>query len=148
MRRYNREISTHALTWRATEGDRLTITHLGISTHALTWRATGEVVQPVPGIGDFYPRPHMEGDRQQSTRSTATSRFLPTPSHGGRHDDNASGLTCYRISTHALTWRATGADQMIIDKYRFLPTPSHGGRPGPAAAGADAQQRNTKSVRG
>ena len=34
-------ISTHALTWRATEADGFACAIVGISTHALTWRATG-----------------------------------------------------------------------------------------------------------
>ena len=33
---------------------------------------------------DFYPRPHMEGDIQTSTRDIIDGQFLPTPSHGGR----------------------------------------------------------------
>ena len=60
---------------------------IGISTHALTWRATVMVLTtvldfsflPTPSHGgrhtltlyflrcsDFYPRPHMEGDKQTS----------------------------------------------------------------------------------
>ena len=81
----HRRISTHALTWRATLlREILRGSPLGISTHALTWRATQQsysvtkVIQflPTPSHGgrphqlggnkrkqNFYPRPHMEGDR-------------------------------------------------------------------------------------
>ena len=56
-------ISTHALTWRATLIlARPDLLGQGISTHALTWRATR--LGSIRGCfhGDFYPRPHMEGD--------------------------------------------------------------------------------------
>ena len=55
-----------------------------ISTHALTWRATAHNPVFCPQFGDFYPRPHMEGDSE----GIDFSPFLT-------------------ISTHALTWRAT-----------------------------------------
>ena len=55
---------------------------------------------------NFYPRPHMEGDIQSSTRDIIDGQFLPTPSHGGR------------------PVLETASDFQIA----FLPTPSHGGR--------------------
>ena len=55
-------ISTHALTWRATEADGFACAIVGISTHALTWRATGSSYLTIDSLVDFYPRPHMEGD--------------------------------------------------------------------------------------
>ena len=33
-----------------------------ISTHALTWRATSYGVHKIGKAANFYPRPHMEGD--------------------------------------------------------------------------------------
>ena len=57
---------------------------LPISTHALTWRATAPARFQLCSSSNFYPRPHMEGDR------------LDTRSYFSR-----------KISTHALTWRAT-----------------------------------------
>ena len=33
---------------------------------------------------NFYPRPHMEGDRMRVMIGGVLSKFLPTPSHGGR----------------------------------------------------------------
>ena len=59
-----------------------------ISTHALTWRATCHRLRPDKDAGDFYPRPHMEGDSKHaevqacisaaylkcSTRKAAASR--------------------------------------------------------------------------
>ena len=57
------QISTHALTWRATLiGGNLDVLCRKISTHALTWRATSG----------------------RWRWSYLRSRFLPTPSHGGR----------------------------------------------------------------
>ena len=83
-------ISIHALTWRATgsvgsvnvivrflstpsHGGRPFHQHFNssshtISIHALTWRATGGVLPGCKGFFDFYPRPHMEGDRTVLTR--------------------------------------------------------------------------------
>ena len=55
-------ISTHALTWRATDCKPQRFLKLGISTHALTWRATGSSYLTIDSLVDFYPRPHMEGD--------------------------------------------------------------------------------------
>ena len=79
-----RHISTHALTWRATQRDSRALPFLFISTHALTWRATYTIDSPLLRARDFYPRPHMEGDFS-----------MPRPAPGTI------------ISTHALTWRAT-----------------------------------------
>ena len=78
---------------------------------------------------NFYPRPHMEGDAKLQSSTVINPKFLPTPSHGGRlalhkvrplllhfyprphmEGDPASSdkiLYLRRISTHALTWRAT-----------------------------------------
>ena len=48
------------------EGDMCTIGDMGgwqvISTHALTWRATESSLSSWFAIAYFYPRPHMEGD--------------------------------------------------------------------------------------
>ena len=100
-----------------------------------------EVNQP-----DFYPRPHMEGDCLSQSITSHGKQFLPTPSHGGRQiaravervpndfyprphmeGDRAPNLQChsrYRISTHALTWRATGGQNNDSDKPRdFYPRP-------------------------
>ena len=78
----------------------------------------------------FYPRPHMEGDLSKTGLLSISWTFLPTPSHGGRPSTLAGmqrrildfyprphmegdlcALVCSfvrKISTHALTWRATG----------------------------------------
>ena len=58
-----------------------------ISTHALTWRATSQSVSRALSFWNFYPRPHMEGDCSTSRAGIWRRRFLPTPSHGGRHQD-------------------------------------------------------------
>ena len=79
----------------------------GISTHALTWRAT----QCWQSFGwsppNFYPRPHMEGDLQQIDRLVD---LLQISTHALTW--RATGTTIektadFDISTHALTWRAT-----------------------------------------
>ena len=56
------KISTHALTWRATECKAVGKEAARISTHALTWRATRHTTPFFAPSSDFYPRPHMEGD--------------------------------------------------------------------------------------
>ena len=98
----------------------------------------------------FYPRPHMEGDLL-GDKIDRQGGFLPTPSHGGRPPSFRRHQSHIRISTHALTWRATTAaintwkEKMIsthaltwratcsrltglLTCFKFLPTPSHGGR--------------------
>ena len=54
-------LSTHALTWRATDKFKPALFRRRISTHALTWRAT-----------------------VQARLHASVTQFLPTPSHGGR----------------------------------------------------------------
>ena len=48
------------------EGDEVVAVELDhgttISTHALTWRATEKTQILSLALIDFYPRPHMEGD--------------------------------------------------------------------------------------
>ena len=72
-----------------------------ISTHALTWRATApghalqapdDIFLPTPSHGgrrptsarcrphhDFYPRPHMEGDKMEVVLASAGVHFYPRP---------------------------------------------------------------------
>ena len=126
---YQREISTHALSWRATFANQL-------------------------GASDglyFYPRPLMEGDLYLLT-NRAQPHAISTHALSWRATRAPS--TMYReriISTHALSWRATRRTEsrcfggqnfyprplMEGDmsgktrssrKSEFLPTPSHGGR--------------------
>ena len=78
-----------------------------ISTHALTWRATPGTESNWNINQNFYPRPHMEGDIPPPARGGKNQQFLPTPSHGGRPDAWRDHEPEPRISTHALTWRAT-----------------------------------------
>ena len=56
-------ISTHALTWRATSVcDRVHVLYLlFLPTPSHGGRPTA-ISRPQPGAGNFYPRPHMEGD--------------------------------------------------------------------------------------
>ena len=122
------KISTHALTWRATHHRAGIYAISVISTHALTWRATCRVGDTLYYIGDFYPRPHMEGDMRKMPQQDAPGNFYPRPHMEGDHlahsfpalpdnfyprphmegDQKAAFSRCpCRISTHALTWRAT-----------------------------------------
>ena len=94
------DISTHALTWRATKPRSLRIffqAFLPTPSHG------GRHLRQAPGsiARYFYPRPHMEGD--------AFSLHLCIIS---------------AISTHALTWRATYfVDLFLSGKADFYPRP-------------------------
>ena len=94
----------------------------------------GRLCRSVPRtspVGNFYPRPHMEGDIPISMTVGRSKRFLPTPSHGGRLYLRVPDVEGIGISTHALTWRATARVPRRFSRCRsFLPTPSHGGRQG------------------
>ena len=145
-----KDISTHALTWRATT---LIFDDRGvdrISTHALTWRATCADGAKTKGANNFYPRPHMEGDLSNSLICTVRRYFYPRPHMEGDGQRGAYPQrggdfyprphmegdiinlysSCFTvISTHALTWRATASSAKIVScSTTFLPTPSHGGR--------------------
>ena len=57
--------------------------------------------------GDFYPRPHMEGDGCRALLLLSGGDFYPRP-----HMEGDCSMVIYKkqavtISTHALTWRAT-----------------------------------------
>ena len=69
---------------------------------------------------DFYPRPHMEGDIVSSYCTRWMGDFYPRPHMEG--DGRCILLTCFcRISTHALTWRATHPFQRL-DTIRQIST--------------------------
>ena len=55
---------------------------------------------------DFYPRPHMEGDVAPPPVGLTASYFYPRPHMEGDKNKWYSSPQI-RISTHALTWRAT-----------------------------------------
>ena len=140
------------------EGDMIwsgTTLILNISTHALTWRATLSLCCPCSCRCYFYPRPHMEGDSLLMEDKVCSRNFYPRPHMEGDiyTDCNQGGIS---ISTHALTWRATRHTSFSVMQAlpisthaltwratsgvcrqgcwdQFLPTPSHGGRlPTPA----------------
>ena len=79
---------------------------LGISTHALTWRATVDAPHPPFKQLHFYPRPHMEGDHRRGWATVDLRHFYPRP-HMEGDDHHQEENRENRISTHALTWRAT-----------------------------------------
>ncbi len=99
-----------------------------ISTHALTWRATVFVITNTIFPQDFYPRPHMEGDKNPGRSVPPGSDFYPRPHMEGDALKTYIEGTDF-ISTHALTWRATRRKIKASVWRLFLPTPSHGGRP-------------------
>ena len=55
----------------------------------------------------FYPRPHMEGDIRLFIDRRILMTFLSTPSHGGRLLPSFTHNSIKLISIHALTCRAT-----------------------------------------
>ena len=166
-------ISTHALTWRATKTPPYTIiisqflptpSHGGRQTlparpappprflptpshggrHRLLRRLRG-------AGGDFYPRPHMEGDLQELKDELDELNFYPRPHMEGDISYKRESSSFLSISTHALTWRATSSNifqrntspdfyprphmegdlaciRINLPPVSFLPTPSHGGR--------------------
>ena len=77
-----------------------------ISTHALTWRATEFGHCLIGLILHFYPRPHMEGDRMAEPATGSGHDFYPRP-HMEGDPFPPPGPESVFISTHALTWRAT-----------------------------------------
>ena len=84
---FDREISTHALTWSATALIRKQQLSHFISTHALTWSATVTVWDIRNAYGNFNSRTHVECDYKSFTAATKKEA----------------------ISTHALTWSATSS---------------------------------------
>ena len=78
----------------------------------------------IGSLSNFYPRPHMEGDNIVCFPFPYACLFLPTPSHGGRPCCKACMYNVSRISTHALTWRATMVKN-IRQQYlsNFYPRP-------------------------
>ena len=125
-----KSISTHALTWSATCGNRFQQRRKGISTHALTWSATIDRMKrqdarqisthaltwsatprrdvPNTGYCNFNSRTHVECDDNIAIK-LHNATFQLTHSRGvrpkcpGRRGAND-------ISTHALTWSATMMD--------------------------------------
>ncbi len=108
------QISTHALTWRATSH----LSHFGgsivISTHALTWRATSyhtdyailSIFLPTPSHGGrlilvicrspsnhFYPRPHMEGDSKHAeVQACISAAYLKCSTRKAAASSRRAGL--------------------------------------------------------
>ena len=61
------DISTHSLTKRLTEGDRVLLIKLNISTHSLTKRLTPLKFYKQTDKGNFNSQPHEEADDIVST---------------------------------------------------------------------------------
>ena len=101
-----------------------------ISTHALTWRATDNHISFTGNITNFYPRPHVEGDFGAAVQLPSFGAFLPTPSRGGRPADH-----CTVSLHHRHFYPRPHVEGDIFSSFstttvpEFLPTPSRGGRP-------------------
>ena len=120
---------------------------LQISTHALTWRATFWPLYISARLFSFLPTPSHGGRlRGAGGHVYHVPPFLPTPSHGGRPfcasnslwisyfyprphmEGDAGGRSAggFRadISTHALTWRATNCSSSCLPvSLYFYPRP-------------------------
>ena len=59
-------------------------------------------------VTDFYPRPHMEGDHSTMPITSNYRYFYPRPHMEGDEQRTELIALARDISTHALTWRATG----------------------------------------
>ena len=98
----NLDISIHALREEGDSVDFIADKSADISIHAL--REEGDKVLPVEfsKTSDFYPRPPRGGRPQNSTTTTATSKFLSTPSARRATGCAFSGHRSGTISIHAL----------------------------------------------
>ena len=73
---------------------------------------------------DFYPRPHMEGDGAKPGTNDPVVDFYPRPHMEGDTSPFMCHSGCPPISTHALTWRATGYYRLTDLNYgNFYPRP-------------------------
>ena len=78
---------------------------------------------------EFLPTPSHGGRQRQWLLSDRGANFYPRPHMEGDAEIMALFDDAMRISTHALTWRATSLSALALPALAFLPTPSHGGRP-------------------
>ena len=165
------KISTHALTWSATDGVVECDDYVKISTHALTWSATcycpvcvclvqfqlthsREVRHAVTSAqgggrrfqlthsrgvrhdpadiighnGDFNSRTHVECDKIKKS-PTLQCRDFNSRTHVECDTAPPPAADCTKISTHALTWSATSANNRRPIRIRFQLTHSRGVRP-------------------
>ena len=99
-------ISTHALTWSATQHHCGKNTNISISTHALTWSATiCFCICHSPHL-HFNSRTHVECDLCDFVESVIKSDFN-SRTHVECDCTGIVRLRQHKISTHALTWSAT-----------------------------------------
>ena len=148
----NLDISIHALREEGDSVDFIADKSADISIHAL--REEGDKVLPVEfsKTSDFYPRPPRGGRPQNSTTTTATSKFLSTPSarratgcafsghrsgtisiHALREEgdfDTIARATYGNISIHALREEGDAGSSPVRPRQSyFYPRPPRGGRP-------------------
>ena len=104
------DISTHALTWSATYGNRTAARRATpISTHALTWSATLGDVRKVLVVRNFNSRAHVERDIFVIPRFRPCFPFQLTRSRGARR---ATRRERWKWTIFQLT-RSRGARQHI-----------------------------------
>ena len=94
-------ISTHALTWRATQCRFSRRLHGLISTHALTWRATKLPIFSAAVAALFLPTPSHGGRPQRPAHRTQPAHFYPRPRVEG-DSCNPAHQNRFCISIHAL----------------------------------------------
>ena len=120
-------ISTHALTWSATDFTGFPRLFEVISTHALTWSATraGWLRRR---RGKFQLTRSRGARRKFSHRSEHRHKFQLTRSRGARRNSQNVIVLLVNISTHALTWSATPFVTQRMNAYSFQLTRSRGAR--------------------
>ena len=79
---------------------------------------------PGEDVSYFYPRPHMEGDQGEQGIAGVAADFYPRPHMEGDLCACRNKIWYLFISTHALTWRATVTTVLVPwIKSNFYPRP-------------------------
>ena len=118
-------ISTHALTWSATFKDRYCLKTKLISTHALTWSATKAKCVSAAHTADFNSRAHVERDINFINRGHLNDKYFNSRAHVERDRLTPNNHSSIFISTHALTWSATGTAEITGSVLRNFNSRAH-----------------------
>ena len=111
-------ISTHALTWSATRQPTPVSRHRSISTHALTWSTTTADNESRYTNKNFNSRTHVECDTADN-ESRYTNKNFNSRTHVECDRWRTRRKQTWGISTHALTWSATGRMITMANIYEF-----------------------------
>ena len=98
-----------------------------ISTHALTWSATNPSLETILPSLNFNSRTHVECDvqiREQRGQLEISTHALTWSATGSKEQFETLGY----ISTHALTWSATRGGESPHTPRQFQLTHSRGVR--------------------